>query len=372
MSMENRILTELPRRNNKIDYRSMVGMEIDAIFRNNRYKIKILELFKDKKGVKRFRTVCNDNMTDVQCGQFISASLKGVVGYKNPSKNKFEYSEEHSCWFGWTQKGEKFAFDGDEETVNFIKKHTWRYDGDKISCGFIRRSLKQIVLKLENTRLRTISNISNELNLMNKNLDCRRINLKINNNEPRKRGSIKTGDYEYKMELSEDKTFYKVYDKNGEVFLIDNDERSLKIIKTMRAVVRKTNNKKYVHCGEKGLHRILFGITDAKYSTWFIDHINGDGTDNRFFNLVITDHYGNMCNKKGKGYRKLENGKFGVTYMVDLKFIDIHRNGRKYKVFETEQEAIDEVNRRRNFILENRLSFKTKEELDKYLENQKQ
>ena len=370
--IENKILTSLPvKENGKIDYNKIVGMNIDIICYGEKYGVKILDYIKEN-NPPRFRTLCNNIECLVQCNSFLRGNFSGVVGYIQPSKNKFEYSREHNCWFGWTQKGEKFAFDGDDETVKFIMKHTWYVANNKIQCTKLKKSLKQVVLGLENTRRNNIIHISNDLNLLDKYFDNRKCNLsfkewgrcsRVNKNKNNK-------SYKYDIEISSDEKYIIVKDNNGECFKIDNNDIILNIIyKNKCKVVYRNSGKTYVECGKTDLHREILGITDSKYSEWFVDHINGDGTDNRLENLVITNHYGNMCNQKGKGYSKTNSGGFRVQFMKDYPDDRIYNGGVKRPIFKNEQEAIEEVARRRKYILENRLYFKNKEELDEYIAN---
>ena len=74
--------------------------------------------------------------------------------------------------------------------------------------------------------------------------------------------------------------------------------------------------------------------------------------------MIITDAQGNGINKPIKGYSKRYN-KFRIC-------IQIFGNSIR-KTVNTEEEAIDLVNNIRKEAMENRIQFKTKEELDEYL-----
>lgn len=176
-----------------------------------------------------------------------------------------------------------------------------------------------------------------------------------------------------KYEISECGTYYNVYDSKGNVFKISID--SLCLVNQGLWSVGKHRNKnyvsgRYVNCeGKILLHRYILGLIGETYSEWCVDHINGDELDNRLENLIITDNYGNQCNKKGKGYSY--NNKYNfytvgyMRYYNDEKMFDKCAREPSFKL---EEEAIREVERRKDYIMSKRFSFKTKKELDAYLE----
>lgn len=360
-------MTELPKINTKVSNKNMEGMTLDILYMGCYYKVQILKYFKVN-NISYFKTLCNGFEYKVQCCSFLNGNFTGVVKYKQPSKNRFEYISEYNCWFGWTQKNEKFAFDGNKEIVSLIKSNTWYFNKDKLYCSKLKMSLHQIVLGLKNTRNTPILHVSNELNLANKYFDNRKCNLIVNNKKRKSYNTDTNKKFSYKMTLSDDNSFYIVEDKNNNYFKIDNSLHSINVLQSDNYTVRMRNsNKSYVNGSKRvDYHRVLLGLSEPKYSEWFVDHINGDGTDNRVKNLVITDHCGNMCNKICKGYSRLKNGKYKVHYMREYPYEE-NIISRKWKVFNSEQEAIEEVKKRREYILKNRLSFKTKEELDIYL-----
>lgn len=116
-------------------------------------------------------------------------------------------------------------------------------------------------------------------------------------------------------------------------------------------------------------HREIMGFRPNEYSEYniHIDHLNNDSNDNRRENLVITTAYGNQCNKTGVGYSKKKNGCYVVSYMRDYKYWSLIK-GVARPTFKTEEEAINEVNRRRKIIDKNRVKLKSKEELDNLIE----
>ena len=76
---ENRILTELPRRGNLIDYKAMVGMELELLYEGEIYTgVKILEYIKGSNS--RFIVEYNGQTHNIQCGSFINGNYGGVLG----------------------------------------------------------------------------------------------------------------------------------------------------------------------------------------------------------------------------------------------------------------------------------------------------
>lgn len=125
------------------------------------------------------------------------------------------------------------------------------------------------------------------------------------------------------------------------------------------------NNKKI----RNRFNRELLGLRPNEYKEYniHVDHINNDTNDNRIENLIITSSYSNLCNKNGNGYIKKKNGNYKVINMVNYKWFDELIGGTRRPTFKTEQEAIDEVNRRRQIIDNARVKLKSKEELDELI-----
>lgn len=169
-----------------------------------------------------------------------------------------------------------------------------------------------------------------------------------------------------KFELSEDKSFYWVIDNNNNRCKISLQD--IDIAKKGNWYLNIKQNNRYFR-GEivkdnkkvaTDIHRHILNITDIKYKRWFVDHLNGDGLDNRRENLVITDASGNGVNKKGKNY-KLERGKYNATITLF--------GERIHKLCDTEQEAMEFVKQKREEAKKRRVQFHSKKELDTYLEN---
>lgn len=78
------------------------------------------------------------------------------------------------------------------------------------------------------------------------------------------------------------------------------------------------------------LHRFILGVTDP---TIQVDHINGDGLDNRRVNLRLCDGASNSRNRKKdsrltltsryKGVHRRENGKWRAAIRVNRKLINL-------------------------------------------------
>ena len=75
---ENRILTELPRRGSRIDYKAMVGMELELFYKGEIYTgVKILEYIKGSNS--RFVVEYNGRTCNIQCGNFINGQFGGIL-----------------------------------------------------------------------------------------------------------------------------------------------------------------------------------------------------------------------------------------------------------------------------------------------------
>ena len=376
--MKNKILSKLPMYNGesgRVDRKAMVGNVIRILYNEKEYDVLIKEYipgdYSDSKNpiMPRFITECNGKIHNIMCQSFMNCQFGQVVDYKKDF-NKIRESEDGLHWIGTTSDGTDFMFDCDDDTLNYIKGIHWSNANGYIINRNKRLSLHKVIFG-------DVGDLNKIIHINKNRLDNRRNNLK---KVPRatvgkefnidKNGKI----YNYDMILSEDNTYYTVIDKKGNTFKIDNNDRILEIIKHSNWCVTKTkgSNNIYVKSGNgHSLHRVLFDIVSKKYQNWHVDHINGDGTDNRMCNLVITDHYGNMCNKKGKGYLQIKNGSFLVQYMYEYPDNRMFRGRATRPTFKNEQDAIEEVNWRREYIMKNRLKFNSKRELDEYIANNK-
>lgn len=66
-------------------------------------------------------------------------------------------------------------------------------------------------------------------------------------------------------------------------------------------------SKRYLERRSIYMHRVIMGVTDPKIQ---VDHINGDGLDNRKENLRICNQNQNSCNR-----RKKNKGRYSSKYI---------------------------------------------------------
>lgn len=191
------------------------------------------------------------------------------------------------------------------------------------------------------------------------------IDSKIANNKNKIR---KTKEYNHNIIDYGD--YKKLIKDNGEEMIFDCDEE---FIKNMNVC----ENNGYWLCAfvENGVkiqnrfHKELLRLRSNRYNEYYInvDHLDNNTNNNTYGNLAITTSYSNQCNKKSQGYRKLKSGNYIVTCMRNYKFWDLI-GGVKRPLFPTEQEAIDEVIRRKEIIEKSRVKLKTKEELEELIQ----
>ena len=105
--------------------------------------------------------------------------------------------------------------------------------------------------------------------------------------------------------------------------------------------------------------------------TFHIDHINQKTNENYLNNLEIVTIQSNMMNKNSKGYT-IYKRKSKIVYMVQYgqnwKYFDLYIGGLKNPLFNTEEEAINEIEHRRKIIDKYRFKVKTLEELDNVID----
>lgn len=342
-------------------------MHLDLIYNGEIYKVKVIDYIKrESKLLINYNGFIKNG--GINCGNFRRGCFGGILNITQSSKNKFQYSEEHHCWFGWTTKGEKFAFDGNKDVVKYILSNTWYAGKNNIMNGKTKEPLHRVVWNEKVNDDSLICFISNELNLKEKFYDNRRVNLvqKVIKNDT----VFYDLKYEHNIKNELDYCVVRVGDK---YIKIDNDSEVFNKLRNWKLSIVQFNGKEYVSCSNKTntklLHRVLFGLLDTKYNKWQIDHINGDGLDNRMKNLVITNIYGNMCNVRGKGYNINSSGNYQVRHMSNYPDEKLFENTPRQPVYKVEEEAVREVNRRRKYVMKNRIYFKSKEELDRYIIN---
>lgn len=175
-----------------------------------------------------------------------------------------------------------------------------------------------------------------------------------------------------KYELSEDKTYYNVYDSKNRSFKISLQDKKL-LENGLWFVSYDTNSRQECVKGSVvinglrkslRLNRYIFGIYEDKYRRWYVSHDNGDSLDYRRENICITDCSGNCINKPTKGYKIANDGR-------DKKYrSSITINNITYrKSFYNPEEAKEWFFNMRKKAFDERLCFYSKEELDEYLKN---
>jgi len=167
-----------------------------------------------------------------------------------------------------------------------------------------------------------------------------------------------------KFELSEDGSFYWMYDKNNNRCKIS--AKDLELVKQGNWRLFINNGKEYfsgeIICDGKRkgifLHRFLMDLIDPKYRHWYIDHFDGSGLNNTRENIVITDAQGNGLNKKGENITLRKN-----RYECVVRFYSkCYRKG-----FYVYEEAVAWRDNILKELMKNRLEFKSKKELDEYI-----
>lgn len=126
------------------------------------------------------------------------------------------------------------------------------------------------------------------------------------------------------------------------------DEEDLHLLLDRKWHVRANRSNRYVqrnltdghgYLGCESLHRLITGCEDGMV----VDHINGNGLDNRRCNLRVCSHSENMQNRKM--HRNNQSGYKGIYFDPDLNGrpwrAQIRAYGRKYNLgrFDTAEEA---------------------------------
>lgn len=105
------------------------------------------------------------------------------------------------------------------------------------------------------------------------------------------------------------------YDRESGIFSwLSSTNRRIKIGAKAGCVGRMASGKSYIIIGYQGknyyAHRIAFLLETGEMPREEVDHINGDGTDNRFCNLRMVSRSENAKNLRGR--TGLESGVCGV------------------------------------------------------------
>ena len=141
-----------------------------------------------------------------------------------------------------------------------------------------------------------------------------------------------------------DKDFGRIVDDkyivNGDVWVSDG-----------RYFLYAVNEKKY-----RIYNYVLTGgisLQNYRNNNFHIDHLNQEPNYNYRTNLEIATQKSNLMNKKGKGYYKYEV-KSGIRYEVQYAhkwdYFNLYIGGLKRPTFNTEEEAIAEVKRRKEIV----------------------
>lgn len=132
-----------------------------------------------------------------------------------------------------------------------------------------------------------------------------------------------------------------------EVLFDEKDERH---IAGKEWTVRESRNTCYVqrcqylngeYVGYESLHRLIAGCEDGQ----LVDHINGNGLDNRRSNLRLCSHVENMQNRRM--HRNNQSGHKGVYFDPDLNGrpwrAQIRAHGKKHCLgrFDTAEQACE-------------------------------
>ena len=156
-------LDNLPSDGKNIYWRNSVGYKVKVIYDDFKGIINITGY---KEG--RLFIECNNKQYDIATSGFKNCELGLFIKHINLDKElydrwyklkneniktTFKLSKDGNYWIGHTWEYDEFWFDGDEETINYIKNHTWR----KISDGYFQNEkeekLHRIVMGIKDTNI---------------------------------------------------------------------------------------------------------------------------------------------------------------------------------------------------------------------------
>lgn len=358
-----KILNELPKSGKQINRKAMVGMNLTIEYYGKIYEgIEIVDYISEK--YPNFIVKYNNKETSIQCGHLLEGNFKNIVNHFQDTNNK-EIIDGVLHIHIVNKKGEEFTALYSGEHMDEVMNSNWFYSyGYPRTCTY-NQSKKRISLHQVDLGV-CVSKINNNL------MDCRIENLRKDDLLDIK---MKKADEKIHKEITYNHEIvdygeYKKLIKNGKEMLFDCDEE---FIRNKYAY----ENKGYWSCifVENGIrienkfHKELFELRSNEYKEHDLhtDHLNNNPSDNRISNLIITTRYSNLCNKKGRGYSQRKIGDYRITYMKKYKFWKLI-GGILQPLFKTEQEAINEVNRRREIIDKYRVKLKSKEELEELIE----
>lgn len=122
-----------------------------------------------------------------------------------------------------------------------------------------------------------------------------------------------------------------------------------RMVGKVSGTIFKTKNKFYyatsLSCGEKFkryyMHRLAWMYMYGKFPNDEIDHLDGDGLNNKISNLVLLDHCGNLKNQKMRSTNT--SGFNGVSYdkARNKWIVQIWNNSKR--VFSKRFESFDEA-----------------------------
>lgn len=118
------------------------------------------------------------------------------------------------------------------------------------------------------------------------------------------------------MDLELFKTMLSYDHESGKFFWRGENCYSRVRGKTAGAVSKVKSGKKYIKIAIRGevflAHRLAWFFNYGEFPAGQIDHINGDGTDNRILNLRVVSPSENMKNQKLRSTNK--SGRCGVSF----------------------------------------------------------
>jgi hypothetical protein len=126
---------------------------------------------------------------------------------------------------------------------------------------------------------------------------------------------------------------------NGGFVVVDECDVEFALSRNWYSV--KSRGTKYAKTGKnERMHRLLLGVIDA---TKIVDHINGDGLDNRRSNLRVVDVSLNVANRQ----RSRSGNRCPGVWKRDGKWIarvTVEYKNYRLGIFEDELDAIAAVN----------------------------
>jgi hypothetical protein len=132
--------------------------------------------------------------------------------------------------------------------------------------------------------------------------------------------------------------------RDGEQMRLDDED--VHLFEGLRLYAIRSRNTLYAYFGKCGIsHRLIMGVSDPKM---VVDHINGDGLDNRKANLRVVTAATNVANRRHSAAPEhglppgicMDQGRFFVQVTSNYKKMFVGR-------FDTRDEAIEALNKKR-------------------------